>query len=43
MNDGSAPAAAKFSGYAMFMNIGKTINNARPFELKEFVSGGPPS
>jgi hypothetical protein len=35
----ASPSAQIYSGYAMFMNIAGTFNNASPFALKEWTSG----
>ena len=36
--DGS-PSSQAFAGYAMYMNMGTTLGNSNPFQLKEWIVG----
>lgn len=35
----AAPPAAVYQGYAMFMNMGNTLKNSNPFQLREWHTG----
>lgn len=35
----AAPPAEVYKGYAMFMNMGNTLKNSNPFQLREWVTG----
>jgi hypothetical protein len=38
--DGSSPSSAAYLGYAMYMNMGQTLGNSNPFQLKQWASPG---
>ena len=34
-----APGSAAYTGYAMFMNMGQTLGNSNPYQLREYFGG----
>jgi hypothetical protein len=40
--DGSAPPNAAYTGYALFTNMGNTLGNANPFQLRERTGASNP-